>query len=563
MNILKHLSIRAKLNALGMLTAGTALLLACLVFVLNDVSATKTGMVQHLSALADVLGGNCAAALTFDDSKAAGDLLTSLRFEPAVRFGCIFDRHGREFAMFPGSGGTQSIRRFDARRKAGHVFEPDGTLLVVAKIHDNGEEIGTVALKAGLGQLDVRFRQQMLTALAVLAVSLGVSFMLSSRLQKIVSMPILQLASTAEYVSEKRDFSVRVEQAADDEIGSLCTAFNRMLERIEAGEAELKRSYDVLELRVEERTKQLSEANGGLSREVADRVRAEEDLRKLQAQHVDAARRAGMAEIATSVLHNVGNVLNSVNVSASVISDKLKKSGVTDLKRATGLLSQHLDDVGGFISTDPRGQHFPRFLLQLSEKMSTNEESILGEVKSLSKNIEHIKDIVSLQQSYASVSGFVEELSLADLVDDAIRINSESIARHKIELVRRFDELPPLLADKQKILQIVVNLISNAKYAVIATDQPNRRITVRLRRTDGSRVLIEVSDNGMGIAPENLTRIFSHGFTTRKDGHGFGLHGAANLAKAMGATLSVHSDGPGKGAAFIFEMPFKTAGVPQ
>jgi two-component system NtrC family sensor kinase len=559
MSLLKNLSIRAKLNLLGTLTAAMALLLACIMFVMNDVSATKAAMVQHLSTLADVLGGNCIAALTFNDPKAADEVLASLRFEPMIHVAGVFDRQGKRFAAYENQEGAFPLPLAETIARPGHHYGADGTLQIVAPIRDNDEQIGTVVLSAGMAQVDARFRQQMLTALGVLAVTLILSFLFSSRLQKFVSVPILNLATTAEHISQNRDFSVRVEKVADDEIGSLYTAFNRMLEQIEAGEGELRRSYDELEQRVQDRTARLSEANDILSHEVAERKKAEEELRDLQAQHIDAARRAGMAEIATSVLHNVGNVLNSVNVAAALIRDKLKKSGVSDLKSATDLLSQHVDDAGQFLSSDPRGKHLPRFLIQLSQKMSADETLMVAEVKTLSENIEHIKGIVTLQQSYAGVSGMIEQLSLTGLVDDAIRINSQSVARHKIEIEREFEELPPLQTEKQKVLQILVNIISNAKYAVMAADIPLGTIKVRVTRAGPDRVRVAVIDNGVGIQPENLTRIFSHGFTTRKDGHGFGLHSAANLAREMGGSLTVSSQGAGQGATFTLELPLKTS----
>ena len=559
MNRLKNLSIRSKLNLLGTLTAALALLLACILFVMNDVSATKAAMVQHLSTLADVLGGNCIAALTFNDPKAANDVLASLHYEPMIHVAGVFDRQGTRFAAYENRAGAFELPPAEAIARTGHSFGSDGTLQIVAPIRDNDEQIGTVVLTAGMAQVDARFRQQMLTALVVLAVTLVLSYVFSSRLQKFVSVPILNLATTAEHISRNRDFSVRVEKVANDEIGSLYTAFNRMLEQIEAGEGELRRSYDEMEQRVQDRTARLSEANDILSHEVAERKKAEEELRDLQAQHIDAARRAGMAEIATSVLHNVGNVLNSVNVAAALIRDKLKKSGISDLKSATELLNQHIDDVGQFITRDPQGKHLPRFLIQLSQKMSADEALMVAEVKTLSENIEHIKGIVTLQQSYAGVSGMIEQLSLAGLVEDAVRINSQSVARHKIEFVREFEELPPLQTEKQKVLQILVNLISNAKYAVMAADKPLGLIKVRVARAGPERVHVDVIDNGVGIEPENLTRIFSHGFTTRKDGHGFGLHSAANLAREMGGSLSVNSAGAGQGATFTLELPLKTS----
>ncbi|MDB5340129.1 MAG: zraS 2 [Planctomycetaceae bacterium] len=553
MKQLRDSSIRTKLNLLGTVTAGIALCLACVTFVISDASASKAMMVEHLRTLADVLGSNCVAALTFDDPKAANDVLTSLKFEPTILAGGVYDHNGLPFATY-GSTSPKLALSPGTAANPGHVFENDGTLKIIASIRDNNEEIGMVVLKAGMAPINARFQQQILMAAVVLFVSVVIAFLFSSFLQKFVSVPIMNLAKTAEHISLERDFSIRVEKMADDEIGSLYTAFNRMLERIEVGEADLRRSYDELELRVQRRTVQLSEANEILSHEVTERKRAEEDLRELQSQHLDAARRAGMAEIATSVLHNVGNVLNSVNTSASIIRDKLKKFGTADFQAATDLLKQHLEDPGPFVTSDSRGKYLPKFLIQLSQKMSSEELQVLEELKSLSKSIDHIKGIVSVQQSYAGGAGFLEELPLASLVEDAIRINGQSLSRHNVEVIREFEDLPPIHTDKQKVLQILVNLVSNAKHAVVETNQPNPQLKVRILRTNADHVRVEVVDNGIGIQPENLTRIFSHGFTTRKDGHGFGLHSAANLAREMGGSLTVDSEGQGQGAKFILEL---------
>jgi signal transduction histidine kinase len=298
---------------------------------------------------------------------------------------------------------------------------------------------------------------------------------------------------------------------------------------------------------------QLERTNQRIEAEVAARTA---ELKAAQKENLEIARRAGMADIATTVLHNVGNVLNSVNVSASVINDKVRKSGVGDLRRATAMLEQHLDDPGAFVTRDPRGKHLPRFLVELSSQMAADEAGILDEIMTLSKSIGHIKEIVSVQQNIAGSVGFVEEVSLAELVEDALRFNSGSIDRHHIEVVRELADLPSLMLDKQKFLQIVVNLLSNAKNAVLESPLPTRRITIRLSRQGEHRVRIEVIDNGVGIPVENLTRIFSHGFTTRKEGHGFGLHSAANLATELGGSLQAQSAGPGQGATFVLEIPF-------
>lgn len=306
--------------------------------------------------------------------------------------------------------------------------------------------------------------------------------------------------------------------------------------------------------------RQRAQLEGTNQRIEAEVVARTAELRSAQDENLRMARRAGMADIATNVLHNVGNVLNSANVSASIISDKLRKSGTADLRRATSLLEQHLDDPGAYVGSDPRGKHLPRFFIELGRQMAADEENLLAEVTALSKSIGHIKEIVAVQQNYAGGSGFIEEVDLAELLDDAAQIDAASMARHKIAVSREYAKLPRVRIDKQKFLQIAINLLSNAKHAVIEGPTEERRIAIRLLRPADDLVRVEVADNGIGIEAKNLTRIFSQGFTTRKEGHGFGLHSAANLATELDGRLTVHSAGLSRGATFIFEFAFQPQG---
>jgi two-component system, NtrC family, sensor kinase len=255
------------------------------------------------------------------------------------------------------------------------------------------------------------------------------------------------------------------------------------------------------------------------------------------------------------VLHNVGNVLNSVNVSATLIRDKLRRSEVSTLGKLGGLLREHEADVGTFLTTDPKGKLVPGFIMQLSEHLEQEQAALHEDHCQLARNVEHIKEIVAMQQNYARVSGFNEPVSVAKLLDDAVQMNTAGLTRHGITIIRQYSEVPPLTADKHKILQILVNLVHNAKYALDESRDHDKRLTVGVRMKGDNRVQVSVTDNGVGILPENLTRIFSHGFTTRKHGHGFGLHSGANAAKEMGGELTAHSEGPGKGATFILELP--------
>jgi signal transduction histidine kinase len=160
-----------------------------------------------------------------------------------------------------------------------------------------------------------------------------------------------------------------------------------------------------------------------------------------------------------------------------------------------------------------------------------------------------------MQQSYAKVSGVFEDLPPDRLVEDAIAMNVSAFERHGIVLERQFSRVPPVRVDRHKVLQIMINLLRNAKYALDDSKRLDKRMTISVFAPNEQRAHIVVADNGIGISPENLTRVFAHGFTTREEGHGFGLHSGALAARAMGGSLSVTSAGIGQGATFTLELP--------
>jgi len=290
-------------------------------------------------------------------------------------------------------------------------------------------------------------------------------------------------------------------------------------------------------------------------RDVSGRKRAEAELENINRQLLETSRTAGMAEVATSVLHNVGNVLNSVNVSCSVVSDKVRKSRIASVAKTADLLRVHADDLAGFFTNDPDGRMLPDFLGKLATRLAGEQAEVLKELQLLGQNIEHIKDIIAMQQNYAkNIGGVRETLPVEALVEDALRMNEGALHRHRIEVVREYGDVPPVSMEKHKVLQILVNLVRNAKHALTDGGRADKRLLVRIAHKD-DHIIVGVSDNGIGIAPENLVRIFAHGFTTRKDGHGFGLHSGVLAAQEMGGTLTVHSGGPGTGATFTLEIP--------
>ena len=286
------------------------------------------------------------------------------------------------------------------------------------------------------------------------------------------------------------------------------------------------------------------------------------ELKEAQGELLTTARQAGMAEIANNVLHNIGNVLNSVNVSAGLIGDRMRDSKAQGLARAVQLMNEHAVDLGHFLTRDEKGKTLPGYLGKLVATLAAEKESIAQELTLLTKSIDHIKDIVATQQSYSGSTSIMAPVQISDLMEDALRMNTASISRHKITVLKEFDAVPLLLLDRHLVLQILVNLIGNAKHAMDAMPNRSHLITLRVGLAgpiEGPRLQIRVEDDGEGIAQSNMTRLFAHGFTTRKNGHGFGLHSCALAAKEMLGTITAHSDGLGKGAAFVLDLPANRA----
>jgi len=298
----------------------------------------------------------------------------------------------------------------------------------------------------------------------------------------------------------------------------------------------------------------------GIDLDVTERVAAVEREQRLQGELRTASRQAGMAEVATSVLHNVGNVLNSVNVSASLVTDTLRRSKAAGLGRVVGLLQEHGHDIARFIGEDERGRQLPAYLAGLSKHLLADQAESLQELDSLRRNIEHIKEIVAMQQSYARLAGVSETVVPAELVEECLRISTGDFGQHGIAVVREFGAVPAITVDKHKVLQILVNLLRNARHACQEGAAAEHRVVVRIADAmDG--ICISVRDNGIGIAADDMTRIFNYGFTTKQEGHGFGLHSSALAAREMGGSLQAASGGPGLGATFTLQLPLNPPGA--
>ncbi len=309
----------------------------------------------------------------------------------------------------------------------------------------------------------------------------------------------------------------------------------RLYGEVQHAEAALRRANDELERRVEERTRELKQA---------------------QQRLVDTAREVGMSEVAANVLHNVGNVLTSTVINFETMLSGLDSSRVSGLKKVVDLLREHRHALADFVTTDPRGRRLPEYLGALSDTLLAEQARLREGMEAMGQHIEHIRAIVQVQQGYARTALLIEECSLAQLISDALNIQMAALQRHGVGVTQELLQLPPVRVDKHKVLQILINLISNAKSALGASPEGQRHLRVRLLR-EGEWALIEVIDNGSGFSAETRENLFAQGFTTRKDGHGLGLHSSALAAQLLGGQLSLESEGAGKGATATLRLPLQ------
>ncbi|WP_375765046.1 ATP-binding protein [Archangium gephyra] len=411
-------------------------------------------------------------------------------------------------------------------------FPEYGELLAVARLKGPGWIIVTVLPEQVVSAAAFRAARYVL-GFGVLSLLLELAIMYWVLKQQI-TRPLLGFTRATTRL-EGGDFEVGLDTSRGDELGELANAFKRMAGEIQRREEALRQANEGLEQRVEQRTRELQDVHRQL---------------------VETARQVGRAEIATNVLHNVGNVLNSVLTSTLLARERLALLKLESVQKVAELLEEHRTDLPAFLSQDERGKNVLPFLNRLGKHMQEEGQELQNLLGDVSRHTEHIGAIVKLQQRYARTpQQLFEPVQLGELLEDALRINQAALGRHAVKVERNMADVPSVVTEKHKVLMILVNLISNAKYAMDPVPEGQRHLTVSLTSPTPGRVHIEVRDNGVGIAPEMITRIFQYGFTTRDEGHGFGLHSSALAAQELGGALRMHSPGPGQGATFTLELP--------
>jgi len=554
---LRHAPLRTKLRFVILATCTAALLVACASLFAVQFFMFRTKYYEDFSQWASMIAKATSTATDFGDAELAEQRLNLLEKKDFVR-AALISREETGQDENPGEGWFwkkfvtepptpakvthKDLARFERtpydfgnfdRAMDRKMWRSGGDVVFAEPIPGKQKDrVGILYIVTDYATPANRLISLYLaTFCGVAAASVLVGLLISTKLASVITDPLEHLASTARDIATSNDYTLRAEKTAEDEVGSFAESFNEMLGRIQGRDASLRH-------------------------EIAERERAEKELQQLHNQLMDASRQAGMAEVATGVLHNVGNVLNSVNVSATLVAEKLNIHRLNNLVRTADLMREQNGNVGDFLTRDPKGQLIPGYLAELSKHLVTERQEALTELELLTKNIEHIKEIVSMQQNYARVAGVLEQLAPETLVEDALRMTISSLQRHHIEVIRDYERgCPPVVVERHKTLQILVNLIRNAKHAMDDASPASKMLTLRIRKNTAGFAVLTIVDNGIGISAQNLTKIFSHGFTTRKDGHGFGLHSAALAAQQMGGRISAHSDGPGCGASFTLELP--------
>ena len=317
------------------------------------------------------------------------------------------------------------------------------------------------------------------------------------------------------------------------------------------------------------RVRSIREHNKQLERQVADRTSELQDknrdlkatlheLELTRSKLVEKARKAGMADVATGVIHNVGNILNSINVSVSIIDETLKDSRLENFKRANKMLADHLDDLEHFILSNPKGKKLLQYYLKVEKPLEKEHEGIKIQKERLQEKVNLIIEAIAAQQNFAKADVVKEKVDLRQICEDALILQSGSIERHDLVVKKDYKHIDQVEIEKMKVMHVLFNLIKNAKESLIESEVDERIIAIACWQ-DADYVYLSISDNGTGISMADQNKIFNYGYTTKDKGHGYGLHSCANYMKEMNGQISVDSKGPGEGAAFTIAFVRKSS----
>lgn len=562
-HMFKNRPIRTQMMFLIFGTAFAVLVVALTYFVHESYYRLKTARINESATASELLAQNSIVAVSFGDPQAATALLNSLRIKNDVIGAIILDEDGQPFAKYGdfenGVGQTNATNLPHASK----LIQFDGHKLIVSvPLVEMDQQIGTLVTVTDTSDIQTHFELFVAQLLMVIVVGLTIVFVISSRILSSVVSPISQLTKVATQVSEDRDYSLRVSSDAGGEVGILCRQFNNMLSEIQLAQEtiiesreQLARVNESLEERVRKRTIELQGMNHQLKSEIDSKEQAFASLQSLQSELVVASREAGMAEIASGVLHNIGNVLNSVKVASCTAMNSVQALKIPTLHKTVEVLRCKKQELGNDWVNFDGIQHLPQLLDELVNSLEVSQSGTIEELRELEENIDFIEEIVRSQQTYATKQGVRESVKPSEIAEAAIRMVGASSRFRDHEVIRDFDFNDEVTIDKNKVLQILCNFVKNGFEAMANTLPENRILTIRTQAIEPDHFRFSVEDQGEGIPSDVLGQLFTYGFTTKESGHGFGLHSAACAAGEMNGQVKTESDGIGKGARFSLELP--------
>jgi two-component system NtrC family sensor kinase len=398
----------------------------------------------------------------------------------------------------------------DKSMKSPHLWTEPETIKAVRMMADISGDPAIVLNITVARDISVRGQAAATTAMlcsltGALLMMLGTGFVLRRR----VVEPLQTMATHATRVGIEDDLGARLNSERTDEIGILARSFDHMVAHL----AEARRKTE------------------------------------------ESAHRAGMAEIASEVLHNVGNAVNTANCCAEVISDRLNHSRLSGLEKTASLLSEQAPNAAQFFSEDPRGPKLISYLVTLTAALQKEQVENLSELQRLQETIRHIRDAIASQQSHARKSDFRQRVDLRALLNETLLVNEALQKQCGITVTIKMPDLPLLELNRSRVAQVLVNLEKNALLSMQSVPRKDHELTLNVAILKPDMLQIEIRDTGTGFTPEIHERLFGQGFTTRKEGSGLGLHYCVNVIREMGGDITAYSDGPETGASFTITIP--------
>ena len=610
----RDISIKRKLTLIIMLTSSITLVLASVAFVTQEYIAFRTGRMIELSTMADIISANASAALAFSDRYSAKEMLAALRAEKHVLAACIYRNDGAMFADYYLREGESNGLLPPAPRKPGEYFEGHD-LLLFRRIYLDGEPIGTIYLRSDMRVVYSRLQSYAGVVALVMAASWVVAFVLSSRLQQIVSDPILRLARAARQVSAEKDYSVRVTKRSDDELGLLTDSFNEMLSQIATRTGELTESEERFRRLFEEApvpyheidregvVRRVNRAECRLlgcqpeeiiGKHVWDFVAPEEQEQRQEAvrqrlagnQPLEPSRlaypRQDGARITVEIHENFIR-----DADGQVVGIRSALLDITERQRAEEVLSRQADELArsnseleqfAYVAShdlqEPlrKIQAFgDRLRIECSQQISERANDYLARMQSAAARMQTlINDLLSLSRVKTRTQPFVRvdlnEVTRVVLSDLEMRIEQLSA---EVEA----GELPAIDADPVQMTQLLTNLIGNALKFHKKQETPVVKIQAEILPGETCRgtghgngngvsklCRLTVEDNGIGFDEKYLGRIFQvfqrlHG-RSEYEGTGVGLAICRGIAERHGGEITAHST-PDQGAKFIVTLPME------